>query len=124
MDNSIPGTKIVIKHLGFLITEYNMRFKAQKFDEYIGLHLISYTYSFFNENGCFTIHHLPGRGENAWYVSKTFSEDQDELLEREVIQILYLQGQCWLFRTFIQRTAAAIRYQISNSNEFFGIQVT
>ena len=85
MNNTIGRSELVLKYLGFLVTEYNMQFKAQEFDEYLGFHFMSYTYSFYNENGCFTIHHIPQRGETGWFVSKTISEDQYELLKKEII---------------------------------------
>jgi hypothetical protein len=121
MDNSIGRSEIVLKHLGFLLTEYNMQFKAQKFNVYG--YISSYTYSFYNNNGCFTIRNIPQRDDTGWYVSGVFSEDENELLEKHIIQGLYIQGQYWLWGTGIKRLAASIRSQIAASGDFFGIKV-
>ena len=123
MNNTIGRSELVLKYLGFLVTEYNMQFKAQEFDEYLGFHFMSYTYSFYNENGCFTIHHIPQRGETGWFVSKTISEDQYELLKKEIIQSLYVHEQTWIWRIGIKNLARSIRSQIARSGEFFGIKV-
>ena len=121
MDNSIGRSKLVLKYLGFLVTEHNMQFKVQKFNFF--KNFWSYNYSFYNENGCFTIRDIPQRDETHWYVSHAFSEDEAELKEREIIQPLYIQGPCWFWRTLIKKLAASIRYQITTSGEFFGIKV-
>ena len=34
MNNRVGKSKEVLKHLGFLVTEYNMQFKAQAFEKY------------------------------------------------------------------------------------------
>ena len=123
MDNSIGRSKLVLKYLGFLLTEHNMQFKAQEFDEYLDFPFLCHTYSFYNENGCFTIHNVPQRDDTGWYVSKNISEDHYELLEKEIIQIYYVQSTCWLWRTQVKKLAASIRHQITTSGEFFGIKV-
>ena len=124
MDNLVGESKCVLKYLVFLVTEYNMQFTAQEFSEYLEFHFICYTYSFYNKNGCFTIHHIPQRGDTLWYVSKSFSEDHYELLEKRIWQRLYVQGSSWLFSTGIKKLAASIRSQITKSGAFFEIRVT
>ena len=121
MDNTIGNSKTVLKHMGFLLTEYNVQFKAQKFN-FFG-NFWSYTYSFYNENGCFTIRHIPQKDDTGWYVSDAFSEVEDELLQKHLIQGLYIQGPYWLWGTGIKRLAASIRSQIAASGDFFGIKV-
>ena len=123
MDTAIGKSKLVLKYLGFLVTEYNMRFEAREFNEYLGFHFWTYTYSFYNDNGCFTIHDIPQRDETMWYVSGSFSEDQYKLLEKKVIKVLYIREQFWFFRTGMKKLAASIRAQIAASGEMFGIRV-
>ena len=124
MNNRVGKSKEVLKHLGFLVKEYNMQFKAQAFEKYLGSNITCYTYSFYNSNGCFTMEDVALDGIGL-YVSKVFSENYEELFEQEIIQPLYpyLQGSCWLFRTFIKKLAKSIRYQIATSGEFFGVRI-
>lgn len=62
--------KLIKKHLSFLINEYNMSFKYQCFNDYKGFKGPIDVYSFYNDNGCFTLHNIVQRGEWGWYVSK------------------------------------------------------
>ena len=39
-----------------------------------------HTYSFYNEDGCFTIYNLPQRGKWDYFYSKKFSTVMDDLL--------------------------------------------
>ena len=63
----------------FLIEDYNLKYKYQEFRNCYNGNWIIETYSYYNDTGCFTIHHLMQRGEIDCYYSPTISEIREEL---------------------------------------------
>ena len=116
-------SKMVLKVLGFLCKEYRMEFRYQKFDEYLGFCGPINTYSFYNEQGCFTLHQVVQRGEWGWYVSSTVYTNLYELLDIEIRQSDYIPNSTFSYKKNLKMLAQVIRKQIENSQQFFGIEV-
>lgn len=116
-------SKNVLKYLGFLVDDYQMQFLFQSFDEYKGFCGPINTYSFYNNNGCFTLHQVVQRGEWGWYVSKELHKDQYALLETEISQNEYIRRGSVFARSSLKNLADIIDEQILVSKEFFGIKV-
>lgn len=123
----------ITAELDFLQKEYGMKYCFQSFKKTLdGLFWGPCdAYSYYNEFGCFTVYHIVQRGELDFYCSEKFSENQSELLQREV----NLESKCkkvWLnmphkiFRQrkiFFQTLAKAIRLQIQQEGKFYEIEV-
>ena len=117
------NTKLILKHLGFLTYEYGMEFIFQTFEEYFGFNGPIDTYSFYNKNGCFTIHNIVQRGEWGWFTSENFSKNQYKLLEKEINPNLYVSTKSWSYSRILKRLAFSIEEQIKNSGFMFGIKI-
>ena len=123
---------------GFLVKEYNLKSCYQVFDHCFDGNRRVYTYSFYNDGGCFTIHNLPQRGELDFYYAKHFSHDRKALCEK-VIDVSVVEKSIWQKNSkvlgfknpFFWRSgkrvlctlAEVIRRQIESRGEFFGIKV-
>lgn len=116
-------TKLIKKHLGFLETDYDLKFAFQTFEDYKGFCGPIDTYSFYNDFGCFTLHNIVQKGEWGWFVSKKFSQNQYELLESEIDQRNYIDKRYWLYRSVLKKLGEIIKNQIELSGGFFGILV-
>ena len=121
--NYAGTTKLIKKYLGFLETEYDFKFTFQTFHEYYGFRGPIDTYSFYNQYGCFTLHHVVQKGEWSWYTSKSFSKDQYQLLKTEINQGGYISGRCWFYSTVLKKLSNIIKTHINCYNSFFGIKV-
>lgn len=119
----IGNTKLIQKHLGFLETEYDFKFSFQTFDDYNGFYGPIDTYSFYNNFGCFTLHHVVQRNEWSWFTSKKFSTNQYELLEIEINQTNYICGFRLFYSSVLKELASIIRKQIELYSGFFDICV-
>ena len=116
-------TKLVLRYLDFLTKEYGMTFEFQTFEDYNGFCGPIDTYSFYNDFGCFTLHNIVQKGEWHWYVSKTFSNEQTELLKKEIDPNLYISAKCFLYRTVLKRLALCIKEQVATTGTMFGIKI-
>lgn len=116
-------SKVILKYLGFLVDDYQMQFSFQSFEEYKGFSGPVNTYSFYNKNGCFTLHQVVQRGEWGWYVSKDYHENQYDLLENEIKQNEFISTNGLSYKKMLKELAFCISNQISASNQFFGIKV-
>lgn len=96
-------TKLILKHLGFLKTEYGMTFEFQTFSYYDGFYGPIDAYSFYNKYGCFTLYNIVQKRDWSWFVSKSFSRNLDELLENEINPNLYISTKCLFYRTVLKR---------------------
>lgn len=119
----IGESKTVLKILGFLNEEYGMKFHFQSFDVYMGFRGPINTYSFYNDHGCFTLHHVVQRGEWGWYVSSKIHTNLCELLTKEIRQSDYIQHSTISYKNHLKMLAAIIRKQVESSQQFFGIIV-
>lgn len=115
-------TKLVLKYLGFL-KEHGMEFKFQSFSEYKGFSGPIDTYSFYNQNGCFTMHNIVQRNEWNWFVSKSFSENQYKLLEKEISQNLYITKRYWLYSRVLSELSNLLKFEILSTGAVFGIKL-
>jgi len=114
-------TKKILKYFGFLVEKYNMKFKFQTFDEYLGFPGPIDTYSFYNKNGCFTFQNIVQIGEWNWYIAKEFSHNQYELLEKNVDQRDYLFKSYFFTNSWLKDFSKIIKKQAERSNSAFGI---
>ena len=116
-------SKRILKYLGFLVSEYGMEFQFQTFPAFKGFYGPIDTYSFYNKNGCFTLHNIVQRGEWGWFVSQQFSDDQYALLQREINQTSYVKHIHLTFSGILKELSIAIRDQIQKTGYCFGIKV-
>ena len=129
---------MAIKALDFLVIEYGLKHIHQDFNSCFGGNWWVKTDSYYNDSGCFTIHHLPQRGELDFYYSKEFSTIRESLCER-LLDISSVEKEIWekhkKFLCFknpffwnsekkvFQALAEIIKVQIEKNGEFFGIKV-
>lgn len=122
----------------FLVKDFGMNYQHQEFRGCYGGHWNIYTYSYYNESGCFTIHTLPQRGELDFYYSHIFATERELLCER-IIDIRLIESEIWDKYTKIGRVnnpffwwskrrvltvlAEVIKVHVSKYGEFLGIQV-
>lgn len=118
----ISQSKIVLEYLKFLLDEYGFNYRFQMFDSFHDFHGPIEAYSFYNRYGCFTLHHIVQRGEWELYISDHVSTNQSELTANKIDLTLYISRPCWRIRTFLKRLSYSIKYQISSTGHFFGIQ--
>ena len=116
-------SKKILNHLGFLVSEYQMEFKFQTFSDFNGFCGPVDTYSFYNDNGCFTLHNIVQRGEWGWFTSKYFSDDQYELLQKEIKQTDYIKKFHLTYSGVLKELAAFIKKQIQETDRFFNISI-
>ena len=128
----------IFKQFEFLMNDYGFSYSYQEFHNcYDGKGTV-FTHSFYNENGCFTIHTMPVRGELDFYYSRRYSAVQQELYE-QIIDISSIEKEVWNRRAKIlclsnpffwwnkkkvlSTLAEVLKIHIAKYNEFFGIKV-
>lgn len=117
-------TKLILKYLGFLVEKYNMRFSFQSFSNYIiGFAGPSDCYSFYNDYGCFTIHNFVQRGEWRLFRSLKFSNNQYELLDKEIYQRPYFDRSYLTSSGWLKALAKVIHNEIEIKKSFFSIKL-
>lgn len=116
-------TKLILKYLGFLVTEYDFSFKFQTFENYRGFCGPVDTYSFYNNYGCFTLHNIVQKGEWGWFLSDKFSDNQYALLSSEIPQDQYISC-CWTLRGQLKQLTNSIKIQLLSTGMMFGIKTT
>lgn len=119
---------LIKKELGFLTEKYAMQYAFQEFEEYS---MDVETYSFYNENGCFTVYYLEQRDELGLFYSGTFSKNLNELREQEIDQHS-CEGNIWkkhkpLFgygkKMYFKTLHKVIEAQIDKTGLFYGVKV-
>ena len=116
-------TKLILKYFGFLVDECGMKFQFQSFSDYNGFYGPIDTYSFYNINGCFTFHHIVQRGEWGWYRSSKFSNNQYDLLEKEINQRDYLFRYYFFTSSWLKALSDIVKGQVKRSNSALGISL-
>ena len=81
---------------GFLVEQYNFIYSFQEHKNCFGGYWYVCTYSYYNENGCFTIQEVPQRGEWDYYYAEKYCEkNRDELCKKE-IDIYSVEKDLWV----------------------------
>jgi len=118
------------KQFSFL-KAYGFEFKEQTFKNVYNSYFTVHTYSFYNEDGCFTIYNLPQRGEWDYFYSKKFSTVIDDLLASR-LDIYNQKSEIWnkarkswfyTIKRELNLLAKDINNQIQDKNEFYGIKI-
>lgn len=115
--------KKIFKYLGFLETGLGMTFKKQTFTSYLGFAGPIDTYSFYNEFGCITFHHIVQKGEWGWFTSKKFSSNQGNLLEKEIRQREYLNKSYYFTSSWLRDLQEALKNELYEYGTVFHIKV-
>lgn len=117
------------KSLAFLVEEHNFQYKSNAFRELKGFQGPFYTYSFYNEHGCFTVLYTFQRNEIEYYVSKTYSKDKEVLLSKNISQQVFdelkqkRKKHSNLLKSNNTLIAEIVKEQIKANGEFWGIKV-
>lgn len=114
-------TKLVLRHLDFLVEKKGFQFAFNSFRNYKGFFGPSDVYSFYNSKGCFSLHHLVQKGEWGIYVSSKYDADQFALLGKEIPQNQYLSQTTFTSSGFIKQVKKSIEQQMLQTNAVFGI---
>lgn len=116
-------SQTILKFLGFLVDEYQMKYMFQTFNEYLGFHGPINTYSFYNQYGCFTLLQVVQRGEWSWHVSGKIDTNLYNLLQTEIKQKDFIQHSTMSYKKHLKLLADVIKEQVECSQRFFGITV-
>lgn len=137
--------QIVKDALDFLCEDYEFHYRFAQFENYLNQHLPIMTYSYYNENGCFTITEFEPRHEVTYLhldtvdsVKEYFSWNYSKKLQREV-NIFDIEPDIWnrrgkicgipnLFfwgsdKKILKALAEVIQVQIEKNGAFFEIKV-
>ena len=121
----------------FLISDYGLTYRHQRFNNCYGGHWKVETYSFYNDSGCFTIYFEIQRGIDFWYASE-FCSDYEKLCEKEIdISIMEPQiwnkyEKIWIFKRpffwwnnskVLSVLAEVLKIHLSKNQEFFGVRI-
>lgn len=122
----------------FLVSDYGFQYKKQEFHNCYGGHWLVRTYSYFNVSGCFTIHHLPSRGELEFFYAPQCSNNREELYQQR-INVQSIEPELWRKYTHIGTIkrpffwcnttkvltvlAEVMKKHISKHGEVFGIKI-
>lgn len=122
----------------FLVNDYHLSYKYQKFINCYGGNWIVQTHSFYNESGCFTIHVLSQKDELDFYYADRFSTKREELCEKTV-DILSIEPEIWdkytkfwIFnrpffwwknKKVLRAFAEVLKVHLAKGKDFFGIKV-
>lgn len=126
--------KQIRENLYFLTEEYDLRYQYQEFTNCFGGYWYVETFSFYNENGCFTFHYIPQRGEFDIYYSQEFFTEHKKLIERHINETDEFGENVWQeerklhkgvrgYALYFKVIAELIRRKIENNGEVFGIKV-
>lgn len=134
----------VKKNLDFLCLDYNLKYKASEFTNYLSTNGSVETYSYYNDFGCFTISNFAVKGELDYLVFKSIDEMQQCFLSKASIsnflinifnyeqeiwkknqKLLFFKNPfCWLNTNKTLRVLSeVIKSQIKKNGNFFGIKI-
>ena len=127
------------KRFSDLASKYNLNYEYQEFERCFMGNWRVFTHSLYNNFGCFTIQHIPQRGEVDCYVAPKFSSNREALCETLVNvygvekEIWAQHEKLWIFKNpffywntnkIIATVLEVIEASIEKNNEFFGIEIT
>ena len=113
--------KLIHFYFDYLVDEYKMSYRDHTFSEYMGFRGPIETYSFFNRNGCFTIHFVVQKDELGFYKSGNYSENQYDLLEQEIYTSLLDLPSVYTKKRLFLYLSNYVREEIEKNKAFFGI---
>ncbi len=139
---------IIKNSLDFLITEYGFKYEKLGYDNCFNEGVGAFAYNYYNDNGCFTIGHIPVYGDVDYFRFKSLSQlnkyyelRQSGLntIENYKINIYNYEPQIWeshekllwfknpfswiSSKKTLRVLAEVIRAQIEKDGQFFGIKV-
>ena len=125
----------------FLVKRYGFKHSYQEFPNGYDRNVFVITHSFYNDNGCFTIHYAAQICELSFFRSKRFGETLDQLTERNICaEVFSAEKDIWdkynklfwripnpFFEYNISKNlkalAEVIQAQIDKTGKFFGISI-
>lgn len=120
----------------FLTDDYNLSFRYQSFDNYLGSNATAETYSYYNDSGCVTFMNIAVIGEESWHYSPKISDKIEELTTKEIYleadggKILENAEKQFSFRyrtklrIRIQAYKDVFEHEFAQKGELFGVKVS
>ncbi len=137
--------EIIKKNLDFLCVKYGMKYSSHIFENYLGKNASLDTYSYYNENGCFSVLSIEARGDLnfAYFNSIDFLKMyvEPEFMGRHKYKINVFETEkgiweqhekifffknpffWWNKNRIFRALAEVIEVQIVKTGQFYGIKV-
>ena len=122
--------------MDFLCLDYNLKYKASEFTNYLSTNGSVETYSYYNDFGCFTISNFAVKGELDYLVFKSIDDMQQCFLSKAsisnfLINIFNYEQEIWKKNPFywlntnktLRVLSEVIKSQIKKNGNFFGIEI-
>ncbi len=118
----------VYKKFAFLVEKHNMTYKKQIFNKHLNGGFLGpfIAHSFYNIHGCFTIYYALQRNEYYFYISKCYSEKQNELLSVDITDEVYrlLKSHYPIYFDEISTLSKILKKEINERKSLFNIRLT
>lgn len=126
------------KEFAALAQKKNLSYQFQEFKNCFGGDWVVWTYSLYNDSGCFTVSYWTQREEVDFYYAEKFSTDRKELCAKPINvfeaeqEIWRKNKRIWIFnnpffycspKRIIKALIEVINSLIEKNNEFFGIKL-
>ena len=114
---------LIHNYFDFLIDKYNMTFMANIYSEYRGFAGPVFVFSYFNRYGCLSVHYVAQKDELGIYSARNYSDNQYELLEREISTTLMGIHRVYTKRRLFLELSKHISKEAEISGTALGIKV-
>ena len=115
--------RLILFYFDFLVTDFSFAYRKTSFPDFMGFPGPICVYSFFNDNGCLSLHYIAQKDELGLYTADRYSDNQYQLLKREVSTSKLCGRKVFTKRQLFSEISNQLRKEAEENGTVLGINV-
>ena len=115
--------RLILFYFDFLVTDFSFAYRKTSFPDFMGFPGPICVYSFYNDNGCLSLHYIAQKDELGLYTADRYSDNQYQLLQREVSTTELCGRKVFTKRQLFSEISNQLRKEAEENGTVLGIEV-
>lgn len=115
--------RLILFYFDFLVTDFSFAYRKTSFPDFMGFPGPICVYSFYNDNGCLSLHYIAQKDELGLYTADRYSDNQYQLLQREVSTSELCGRRVFTKKQLFSEISKQLRKEAMENGTILGIEV-
>ena len=115
--------RLILFYFDFLVTDFSFAYRKTSFPDFMGFPGPICVYSFYNDNGCLSLHYIAQKDELGLYTADRYSDNQYQLLQRAVSTSELCGRKVFTKKQLFSDISKQLRREAKENGTVLGIEV-
>lgn len=115
--------RLILFYFDFLVTDFSFAYRKTSFPDFMGFPGPICVYSFYNDNGCLSLHYIAQKDELGLFTADQYSDHQSDLMTCEVSTAKLCGHKVFTKKQLFSEISSQLRKEAAEAGTVLGIKV-